>query len=94
MDNSRRTIIVLSKHFLQSVWTTHEFHLAYKKSVAERRNRLIIVKLGDIGDIHTLDATIRSYIRSHTYIESNDRWFWEKIRYALPHQVKDSERTA
>lgn len=71
---------------MQSVWATHEFHCAYHQSLAEKRHRLIVVKHGDIGPVSELDATIQMYIKTYTYIDTNDRWFWEKIRYALPHK--------
>lgn len=79
---SRRTIIILSANFLQSAWATHEFECAYRRSIAERRNCLIVVKHGDIGNV--LHPTIESYIKTNTYIESDSTHFWKKIIYALP----------
>ncbi len=85
----RRTIIILSRNFLESQWPVYEFSCAYNRSVAEKRNRLIVVKYGDIEHDAEMDETIRLYLKTYTYIESNDRWFWEKIRYALPHRRRD-----
>ncbi|KAJ6637234.1 Protein toll [Pseudolycoriella hygida] len=87
VENSRRTIIILSSNFIKSEWAMHEFHYAFCKSLAEKRNRLIIVKVGDIGDIDKLDDTIKSYVKTRTYIESEDKWFWDKLVYALTHRT-------
>lgn len=90
MDNSRRTIIILSKNFLQSIWGMHEFHCAYVKGLLEKRILLVIVIYGDIGDIEDLDPVIKSYLKTHTYIKWGEPWFWKKLRYALPHRNKCS----
>ena len=41
VDNSKRTLICLSKHFVASDWAQHEFEIAH------RRNRVIIVVVSD-----------------------------------------------
>lgn len=90
MNNSRRTIVILSKHFLESVWGLHEFHCAYVKGLAEKRIRVIIIIYGDIGELDQLDPAIQSYLKSRTYIKWGEAWFWEKLRYALPHRSRYS----
>lgn len=65
--------------------------MAQSHAATERRSRLIIILYGDIGDINNLEPEIRDYLRLITYLKWGDKWFWEKLRYAMPH-VRPSER--
>lgn len=81
--NSKRTLIVLTPNFLESVWGKMEFRIAHTEAMKERRNRVILLLKEDI-DTEKLDAELRSYISTNTYIKWGDSWFWKKLRYALP----------
>lgn len=48
----------------------------------ERRKLIIAIKDGELRDIS--DETIKSYIRTHTYIDAGDQWFWERLIFRLP----------
>uniref|UniRef100_A0A182KC65 TIR domain-containing protein n=1 Tax=Anopheles christyi TaxID=43041 RepID=A0A182KC65_9DIPT len=88
VEQSRRTIIVLSRSFLESLWGQLEFRTAHLQSMAERRNRLIIVIYGDIGNIDELEPELRAYLHTNTYVRWGDPWFWDKVRFAMPHPPK------
>jgi protein toll len=91
VNDARRTIIVMSPHYLQSNWAQWEFRVAQSHAATEKRSRIIVILYGDIGDINKLEPDIRDYLKLNTYVKWGDKWFWEKLKYAMPH-VKSSER--
>ncbi|CAH1795239.1 unnamed protein product, partial [Owenia fusiformis] len=83
IENSRRIIILLNNDFAKSPWGRLEFQLAHKKVLEDRRNRLIVIKMEEIEDAE-LDETIRHFMKTRTYLDVNDKKFWDKLFYALP----------
>jgi protein toll len=82
----------MSPNYLQSNWAKWEFQVAQSHAATEKRSRIIVILKEDIGDINKLDADIRDYLNLNTYVKWGDKWFWEKLKYAMPH-VKSSERS-
>lgn len=84
VDQSRRTIIVLSRNFMQSVWALLEFRTAHVSALHEGRVRVIVIVLDDVVDDEDLPEEMRGYLRNNTYVRWGDPWFWDKLIYALP----------
>merc|ERR1711915_349729 len=84
VEKSRRTLIVLSSYYVKSTWSKMEFQEAHNKAMKEQTQRVIIIVHGEMPDIKEMDEDVQKYLKSNTFIRSNDPWFWKKLRYALP----------
>ncbi|OWR42576.1 putative toll [Danaus plexippus plexippus] len=83
VESSKRTIIVLSKNFINNEWCRFEFKTALHEVLKERRRRLIIILLGDLPN-RDMDPELRLCLKANTCIEWGDRQFWQKLRFAMP----------
>ena len=80
---SRRTILVLTPDFIKSGWCDFEFQTAHKRTIDDRSNFLIVVVLEKVPD-KELDQTLKFYMETNTYVSVDDKWFWQKMLYAMP----------
>lgn len=83
VDQSKRMLMVLSPSFARSEWCLLEFRAAHRKVSEDRMNYLIIILFDDV-DVAELDDEIKLYMRSNTYVGISDKWFWQKLFYAMP----------
>ena len=88
IESSRKTIFVLSRNFLKSVWCEFELQIARKECVEKGRNLIIAVMLEPLSVEDKMSRSVERLIRQNTYIE----WpedplkrinFWDKLRAAL-----------
>lgn len=87
MEASRKVILVLSDHFAASEWCKWELKMAQHKLLDERKEILILVKLGDIKHCNMTNR-LMILMRDKIYIDWSDSelgrdLFWQKIIRAL-----------
>ena len=46
---------------------------------------MIVIIHGDLPNQNEMPEGIYEYIRTNTYLKWDDPWFWQKLRYVLPH---------
>merc|ERR1712106_209715 len=93
VQESRRTIIVLSKEYVKADWTKMEFNEAHKHSIHDKRQRLIPLVHGEVPCMDSMDKDLQSYVKLRAYIDTRDRQFWKKIRRILPqHTIRKKKK--
>ncbi|XP_055589922.1 protein toll-like [Uranotaenia lowii] len=94
VESSRRTLVVLSENLLNSTWGQLEFRTAYTSQLHEGRSRVIVIVYGDLDQLKSQleDDWVRAYLNFNTFVKWSDPWFWEKLRYAMPHKQLEGVR--
>ncbi|KAF7990430.1 hypothetical protein HCN44_000235 [Aphidius gifuensis] len=88
IENSKRTIVVLSSNFLESDWANIEFRTAHRRALEDRRTRVIVIKYGELPPIETFDRELQSYLSMYTYLEWKDPSVWSRLRFVMPHRTR------
>ena len=67
---------------MKSEWCRLEFRTAFHQSLLEKKRHLIIVLLEDIPTSE-FEPELKRCMQTLTYVKVDDRWFWDKLVYAL-----------
>ncbi|XP_054085788.1 protein toll-like [Zeugodacus cucurbitae] len=84
VNESQRTIVVLSQNFIKTVWSDMEFRMAHQTALAAVQKHLIIIMYGDIEEVENLDSELQTILKANTHLRWGDPSFWSKLRAALP----------
>ncbi|KAF8785841.1 Toll-like receptor Tollo like protein [Argiope bruennichi] len=68
------------------MWFQVEFRTAYYQMLEDKIDRLIIIVKGELPPKDTLDKDLQYLLSTKTYLIWEEKWFWEKLRYAMPHK--------
>lgn len=86
---SRKVIVVVSRHFIDSNWCRFEFEMAQSWLLLEGKPNIIIIILEDVEEGTTKKVFgLHKYLKKNTYLKwkenpiSNVR-FWNRLRKAL-----------
>ena len=88
IENSHKTILVLSNHFAQSQWCELELSMAQHKLLTSHKDVLVLVLKDPIDDCH-MTSRLRHLMTTQTYLawEAGDpekeRRFWRALRHAV-----------
>lgn len=91
MENSRRTILVVTPNFIESEFCRFEYQRA-QVEMLKRKQRIIPVILSDITrEKEQMDETLRTILETITYLnwpEDNDpkkiEKFWKRLELSMP----------
>ncbi|XP_069763843.1 toll-like receptor 13 [Narcine bancroftii] len=98
--NSKKTLCVISKNYLQSEWCSMEMQVALYRLFEEHSDVLILVFLDEIpGHVLSSYHHLRKLVKRKTYIhwpadDAGQRLFWAKLRDALREDRSPSEQKA
>ncbi|GBM17852.1 Protein toll [Araneus ventricosus] len=84
VQSSKRTIVILSNNFISSPWFRLELRAAIFEVSGDKKNKLIVILADKSTSLDGIDTEIRHVISKRTYLVWGERWFWEKLRYAMP----------
>ncbi|KAL1263243.1 hypothetical protein QQF64_005982 [Cirrhinus molitorella] len=86
---SRKIIVVVSQHFIDSAWCRFEFELAQSRFMMERNANIIIIILEDVEERKTKNVLgLHKHLKKNTYLKwsrdplSNIR-FWIRLKKAI-----------
>ncbi|XP_072943158.1 uncharacterized protein [Epargyreus clarus] len=77
VSESRRTIVVMSRKFLESNWGRIEFRAAHAL------DRVIVLLRGDVLCAAKEDPELRAYLITKTYVHADDPLVWDRVRDAV-----------
>ena len=84
LDQSKRMLVVLSSSYAKSDWCLMEFREAHRKVLKDRMKYLIVILFDDVDTTELDEESVKLYLRTNTYLGVSDKWFWQKLYYALP----------
>ncbi|GBN39869.1 Protein toll [Araneus ventricosus] len=84
VECSKRTVLILSRNFLENEWCMFEFKAAHVQALKDRVHRIIIIRLGDLPKESEMPKEIQMYLKSTTYLTWGDKYFWNNLLYCLP----------
>ncbi|KAG9479624.1 hypothetical protein GDO78_011577 [Eleutherodactylus coqui] len=99
IDNSYKSIFVLSPHFVQSEWCHYELYFAHHKLYSENTDNLILILLEPIPQylIPSRYFKLKALMKQRTYLEwpkekSKHALFWANLRAAISINLSDLEQ--
>ena len=90
IENSHRTILVLSDHFVEDEWRDYEFAAAHVRQVEDKANKHLIVLLIQDKPPENLNKALKMYIATNNYIKLSDPWCWKKLMFAMPKLMNET----
>ncbi|XP_058239376.1 toll-like receptor 4 isoform X2 [Hemibagrus wyckioides] len=86
---SRKVIVVVSKHFIESSWCRFEFEVAQSWQVMERNANIIIIILEEVEEEKSKKVFgLHKHLKNNTYLKwsgnpINNMTFWIRLRKAV-----------
>nr|AIO11757.1 toll-like receptor 5a [Ctenopharyngodon idella] len=94
IQNSHKTLCVVSEHFLKDGWCLETFTLAQCRMLVELKDILVVLVVGNIPQYRLLKyEQLRSYIENRRYLlwpdDSQDlEWFYDQLLHKIRKNTK------
>ena len=87
IENSRKTLLILSPHFVQSNWCKFEMSMAHQKLFRTGHDVLLLAILKPLDGVE-ISKTLKALLEQKTYVEWSEdqhgqKLFWAKLIAAL-----------
>nr|XP_042900523.1 protein toll-like [Parasteatoda tepidariorum] len=82
--DSKRTVILLTKHYLINEFCMEILRMAFANSLEMKLHRIILVKIGPLPPIKEMDQSLKIVMESSRCLKFGTRLFWEMLRYEMP----------
>ena len=89
VDTSRKTVLILSKHFLESSWCQYEMSVARNKLQAQGKDVVVPILLTQLPSASaSMTESVKNLLREKTYLKwetsiAGQQYFWKKLELAL-----------
>ena len=96
IQRSRKTILVLSPHFVESQWCYHEMEMAQMRLLDEHLDVLVLVLLQEIPN-DKITLSLRKLLCKKEYLKwpnnrAGQRLFWQRLKQELKSPVQVDHR--
>lgn len=89
MMSSKRILVLLNQNYVNDENSMMEFRLAHDLCTADKTRRLIFITNGKVPCAEDLGPYIKRALKSSVCISWGERFFWERLRYAMPKKIND-----
>ncbi|XP_016098321.1 toll-like receptor 5 [Sinocyclocheilus grahami] len=100
IQNSQKTLCVVSEHFLKDGWCLETFNLAQCRMLVELKDILVVLVAGNIPQYRLLKyEQLRSYIETRRYLMWPDdnqdlEWFYDQLLHKIRKNTKVKQTNA
>lgn len=91
IEGSRHTIVIVSKHFLDSSYCLYEFEEALRQSISERKRHLLVIILEEISK-EEMPKVLQTSLKTFTYIKKDDSIFLDRLIFSLSYTGHGKEK--
>ncbi len=92
IQQSKRTIIVLSQSFIDSEWCKFEFEQAHLQLLKDKSYKILVIALDEPKNMTNVPKLIQSFITTRTYLMRTDKLFWQKLIYQMPDKKNETNK--
>jgi protein toll len=87
VEHAKSTVLLMYDEALADEWWLYAFQLARAQNARRPHIKMLLVLMEDV-DENRLEEDVREFIKSHTYLRLDDKWFWKKLFFYLPDPPK------